>query len=114
MVLSGHKETKLCLKALEELMGSYPDGGVIVVKVGRSNGLGPILASHTSWPVIAIPATIKEYPEDIWSSIRMPSKVPMLTAWPEENAIQAALNILASKNPLIYAQIQEQIETLDA
>jgi phosphoribosylaminoimidazole carboxylase/phosphoribosylaminoimidazole-succinocarboxamide synthase len=113
VVLSGHKATKACLEKLKELMGNYPDGGVIVVKVGRSNGLGPILASHTTWPVIAIPATLKENPEDLWSSIRMPSSVPLLTVWPEENAVLAALNILSAKNPLLYAQTQEQIEALD-
>ena len=113
VVLSGHKATKVCLEELEKLMGNYPDGGVIIAKVGRSNGLGPILASHTTWPVIAIPATLKEFPEDLWSSIRMPSSVPLITAWPEENAVQAALNILAQKNPLLYAKLQEQIEKLD-
>jgi len=113
VVLSGHKTTKACLEKLEELMGNYPDGGVIVAKVGRSNGLGPILATHTAWPVIATPATLKEYPEDLWSSIRMPSSVPLMTAWPEENAVQATLNILAQKNPLLYAKLQEQIEELD-
>jgi phosphoribosylaminoimidazole carboxylase PurE protein len=113
VVLSGHKATKACLEKLEELMGNYPDGGVIIAKVGRSNGLGPILASHTTWPVMAIPATLKEFPEDLWSSVRMPSSVPLSTSWPEENAVQAALNILAQKNPLLYARLQEQIEKLD-
>jgi phosphoribosylaminoimidazole carboxylase/phosphoribosylaminoimidazole-succinocarboxamide synthase len=113
VVLSGHKETKACLEKLEELMGNYPDGGVIVVKVSRSNGLGPILAAHTAWPIIATPATLKKYPEDLWSSIRMPSSVPLVTAWPEENAVMAALNILAMKNPLLYMRMQEQIEALN-
>lgn len=113
VVFSGHKATKLCLNKLEEIIGNYPDGGVIVVKVGRSNGLGPVLASHTIWPVIATPATLKESPENLWSSIKMPSLVPLITAWPEKNAIMAALNILAMKNPLLYMQMQEQIETLD-
>jgi len=113
VVLSGHKTTKACLEKLGELIRDYPYGGVIIVKVGRSNGLGPIIASHTSWPVIAIPATLKEFPEDIWSSIRMPSSVPLLTAWPEENAIIAAQNILAVKNPVLYMKMREQIEKLE-
>ena len=114
VIISGHKSTGKCLQALEETMRDYPDGGVIVTKVGRSNGLGPILAAHTTWPVIAIPATIEEHPEDIWSSIRMPSSVPLLTVWPESNAVLAAQNILAIKNPLLYAKLQEQIEELDS
>lgn len=113
VVLSGHKATKACLEKLGDLMRDYPDEGVIIVKAGRSNGLGPIIAGHTSWPVIAIPATLKEFPEDIWSSIRMPSSVPLLTAWPDENAVLAAQNILAMKNPLLYMRMQEQIEALD-
>jgi len=56
---------------------------------------------------------MKDYPEDIWSSIRMPSDVPLMTAWPEENAVLIALNILAQKNPAIYAERQLKIESLD-
>ena len=110
VVLSGHKQTRQCLDELELLMSRYPDGGVIVAKVGRSNGLAPILASHTTFPVIA---TFEEPNEDVWSSIKMASSVPLMTAWPEGNAVQAALNILAQKNPLLYAKMQGDMEKLD-
>jgi len=113
VTLSGHKSTSECLQKLNELMGEYPDGGVIITLVGRSNGLGPILAAHTMWPVISVPTTVEKFPEDIWSSIRMPSSVPLLTTWPELNSIQAAVKILANKNPLLYAILQKQIEELD-
>ena len=113
IILSGHKSPKKAIAQLNEIIGDYPDGGVIVVKVGRSNGLGPLLAARTNWPIIAIPATIKENPEDIWSSIRMPSNVPLLTAWPEKNAVLAALNILAQKNPRVYMERQMKIEEFD-
>ena len=113
VTLSGHKQPTMCLNRLEAILGDYPDGGVIVAKVGRSNGLGPMLAARTSWPVIAIPATIKSNPEDVWSSIRMPSFVPLNIVWPEENAVLSALNILAGKNPLLYMYRQRQIEELD-
>ncbi len=113
VTLSGHKQPTTCLNKLEAILGNYPDGGVIVAKVGRSNELGPMLAARTSWPVITIPATIKNNPEDVWSSVRMPSFVPLSTAWPEENAILMALNILAGKNPLLYMHRQRQIEELD-
>lgn len=113
ITLSGHKQPRKCLDKLEEIMGEYPDGGVIVVNVGRSNGLGPMLAARTSWPVIVIPATMESNPQDVWSSVRMPSNVPLVTAWPEGNAVLAAFNVLASRNPLLYARRQGQIEELD-
>jgi len=53
------------------------------------------------------------FPADAWSSIRMPSHVPLATVWPEKNAIELALNILARTNPLVYALRQREIEDLD-
>ncbi|MDO9399702.1 MAG: phosphoribosylaminoimidazolesuccinocarboxamide synthase, partial [bacterium] len=110
---SGHKSTGKCLKILENILSKYPDGGVIITKVGRSNGLGPILAARTSWPTITIPATLNEFPEDVWSSIRMPSSVPLATVWPESNAVLFVLEILAQKNPILYQKRQMMIEGLD-
>jgi len=94
-------------------MAKYPEGGVILVKVGMSNGLAPMLAARTAWPVIAIPATIDKFPLDVWSSLRMPSKVPVATIASESNAIKYAMNILAQKNPVIYKETQKRIEELD-
>ncbi|MCK4822165.1 AIR carboxylase family protein, partial [bacterium] len=113
VIYSGHKSTKASINKLNEIVGNYPDGGVIIAKVGRSNGLGPILAAHTTWPVIAIPATLKSFPNDIWSSVRMPSLVPMATAWPDKNAIRLAVNFLAAKNPALHMWSQKQMESLD-
>ena len=113
VVLSGHKCPQGVVTRLEEIIADYPDGGVIIAKVGRSNGLGPLLAARTSWPVIAVPANFKSFPDDIWSSLRMPSKVPMLTAWPDSNAMLAALNILAASNPSAFMLRQASIEKFD-
>lgn len=113
VIMSGHKSPQNCLDKLEELLSIYPEGGVIIVKVGRSNGLAPVLAARTNWPVIAVPATLKEFSEDVWSGLRMPSDVPLMTMWPEENAVLGALNILAQKNPAIYLARQYRIEKLD-
>lgn len=113
IALSGHKAPQCCLDQLEKYHTMYPDGGVIVVKVGRSDGLGPILAARTVWPVIAIPATYEQFPDDIHSSTRMPSQVPLMTSSPEENAILAALNVFSVKNPVAYMERQYAIETLD-
>jgi phosphoribosylaminoimidazole carboxylase/phosphoribosylaminoimidazole-succinocarboxamide synthase len=113
VTISGHKATRIFLNALDELMVNHPEGGVILAKIGMSNGAGPILAPHTSWPVISIPASLKEFPEDIWSNVRMPSDVPMLVTNTDQNAIDAALNILAQKNPIAYMHRQLRIEELD-
>ena len=110
---SAHKSTRESLDKLEEILGKYPDGGCVVAKVGRSNGLGPVVAARTSWPVIAIPATLGKNPEDVWSSVRMPSLVPLMTVWPEYNALLAAANVLGQKNPAIYAMRQIGIERND-
>ncbi len=113
IVLSGHKKTQACLAPLEELQRDYPDGGVIIAVVGMSNGLGPMLAAHTSWPVVSCPATAKDYPEDVWSSLRLPSQNPMATILSDKNAVSYALNILAQKNPAAYMIRQLEIESLD-
>lgn len=113
VTLSGHKSTRMCLDKLNEIIGKFSDGGVILAKVGRSNGLGPIVAAHTSWPVIAVPATLDTFQDDIWSSVRMPSNVPLATVWPESNAVLLASEILAQKNPSIYQKRQLMIEGQD-
>ncbi len=112
-VLSGHKKTMACLLRLEELQRDYPDGGVIITPVGMSNGLGPVLSSHSAWPVIGVPAHAKEHPEDVWSSLRLPSQNPMATILSDKNAVLLALNILALKNPAAYMVRQLAIEELD-
>jgi phosphoribosylaminoimidazole-succinocarboxamide synthase len=112
-IISGHKKTSLCLKELEKLEREFPSGGVIVAKVGLSNGLGPVLATHTHWPVISIPATAKTFPGDAWSSLRMPMDVPMAVIERDSNAIDFALNILAKKNPIAYMERRFRMESVD-
>jgi len=110
VVLSGHKNTISCIDKLHELEGKYPEGGVIIVKVGMSDGLAPILATHTTWPVIAVPDGLEKFPEDAWSSLRTPSLVPLSTICSEKNAVLHGFNILAAKNPALYAYLQMAIE----
>jgi len=85
----------------------------IVPMVGMSNGLGPTLAARTSWPVIALPATAKVRPHDVWSSLECPSKVPLATVLSPKNAVLMALNVLAQKNPAVYMERQYALEGLD-
>jgi phosphoribosylaminoimidazole carboxylase PurE protein len=112
-VISGHKKTNLCLEELKKLEREFPSGGVIVAKVGMSNGLGPILSTHTHWPVISIPASAKSFPDDVWSTLRMPSDVPMALIERDANAIDFALNILAKKNPILYMNRRYKLEQHD-
>ena len=110
---SGHKQTIPCLDQLGALVTDFPQGGVIVDLVGRSNGLGPTLSAHSPWPIISCPTTYASFPHDIHSSVRCPSDTPHLTAWPDSNAIQAALNILSNTNPAVYAFLQQPREQLN-
>lgn len=113
ITISGHKSPGKMLRKLEEVMTEFPDGGVIIAKVGMSNGLAPTLAARTSWPVIAVPASFDKFPEDVWSSLRVPSNVPLPTVLGEQNAVDLALNMLALSNPVAYARRQQLIEELD-
>ena len=112
-VISGHKKTSLCLSELKKLEREFPGGGVILAKVGMSNGLGPILSTHTHWPVISIPASAKSFPDDVWSALRLPSDVPMALIERDANAVDFALNILAKKNPVLYMNRRFRLEQSD-
>lgn len=113
VIASGHKSTVESLQRAERLFRDYPQGGVIIDVVGRSNGLGPTLAAHSPWPVISVPANLKEFPFDVFSSVRCPSQSPNLTAWPIGNALGAAAQILSQINPAVYALDQIEREKLD-
>ena len=113
IIVSGHKSPQVTLDELEAVQAQYPDGGVIISAVGMSNGLGPILAARTTWPVIALPLTVDQHPEDVWSSLRMPSRVPLMTVCNPKNAVLAALNILAASNPEVYGSQRYDVECLD-
>jgi phosphoribosylaminoimidazole carboxylase/phosphoribosylaminoimidazole-succinocarboxamide synthase len=113
IAISGHKSSDMALKRLEEILWQYPDGGVFITSVGMSNGLGPILAAHTSWQIIGVQNDTNDKPHNVWSSLSCPSNVPMLTTISDKNACLAALNMLAMKNPIVYALRQLAIEELD-
>jgi phosphoribosylaminoimidazole carboxylase/phosphoribosylaminoimidazole-succinocarboxamide synthase len=62
-------------------------------------------------PVITVPASIKEFPDDLWSSLRAPSAVPVMTVLEPANAVLAALQILSGRNPRLYAKVRGEIES---
>ncbi|TSA32275.1 MAG: hypothetical protein D4R65_09680 [Verrucomicrobiaceae bacterium] len=104
-----HKEPVRGLNELHRLVQQVPDT-VIIAFIGRSNGAGPTLAAATTVPVITVPASFKDFPEDVWSSLRTPSNVPVTTVLEPSNAALAALEILALRNPQLHMLLREQLE----
>jgi len=106
---SMHKEAERGCRLLAKAIQEHPDA-VVIAYVGRSNGAGPTLAAHTHAPVITVPAGWERFPEDVWSSLRAPSDVPVMTCLTPANAVLAALNIFAMKNPFVYAAVRSKLE----
>lgn len=107
---SVHKQPVTAAATLHRLTQEVPDS-VVIAYIGRSNGAGPTLSAITTAPVITVPASAREFPEDVWSSLRAPSKVPVMTVLEPSNAVLAALQILAARNPRLYAHVRGEIES---
>ena len=112
-VISGHKAPVGSAQRLEQLMRDYPDGIAINCKVGRSNGLGHILKARCISPVTNVPADLAKSPHYVWSHLGAPSNVPVYTQLYDGNAVLAAMDHFAVKNPAVYMQRQFAIEELD-
>lgn len=106
---SVHKEPVRGILELNRLIQEVPDT-VVIAYIGMSNGAGPTLSAATNVPVITIPAGWDKFSDDVWSSLRAPSKVPVMTVLNPANAAQAALNILALRNPALHAALRADIE----
>ena len=106
---SVHKEPVAAAATLHRMLQEVPDS-VVIAYIGRSNGAGPVLSAMSTIPVITVPASVKEFPDDLWSSLRAPSNVPVMTVLEPSNAVLAALQILSARNPRIYAQVRGEIE----
>ena len=100
-----HKEPVRAYEEIGQLVQEVPDS-VVIVYAGRSNGAGPTLSAQISVPVITVPAIWKEFPKDVWSSLRTPSETPVATILDPENAVLATLQILAMRNPRLYAELR--------
>ena len=107
---SVHKEPVAAAGILHRMVQEVPDA-VVITYIGRSNGAGPTLSAMSTIPVIAVPASAKEFPDDVWSSLRAPSSVPVMTVLEPANAVLAALQILSARNPRLYAHVREEIES---
>jgi phosphoribosylaminoimidazole carboxylase/phosphoribosylaminoimidazole-succinocarboxamide synthase len=106
---SVHKEPIAAANTLHRLIQEVPDT-IVIAYIGRSNGAGPTLSAMSTVPVITVPASGKDFPEDVWSSLRSPSKVPVMTVLEPSNAVLAALQILSARNPKVYAHVRGEIE----
>lgn len=100
-----HKEPIRACEEIAKLVQEIPDS-VVIVFCGRSNGAGPTLSAQCTVPVITVPATWREFPEDMWSSLRTPSEAPIATILDPKNAVLLALQILAMRNPRLYAELR--------
>ncbi len=109
VTLSAHKQPVQVCEQITQLVQEVPDT-VVIAYVGRSNGLGPILAAQVSVPVISVSSTWKQFPEDIWSSLHLPSSVPVATILDPKNAVLYALQILAVGNPKLWAELRMKRE----
>ena len=106
---SVHKEPVNAASIFHRMVQEIPDS-VVIAYIGRSNGAGPTLSAMSTVPVITVPASIKEFPDDLWSSLRAPSAVPVMTVLEPGNAVLAALQILSGRNPRLYAKLRGEIE----
>ncbi len=104
-----HKEPVAGFATLHRLAQEVPDT-IVIAYIGRSNGAGPVLSAMSTVPVITVPASAKDFPEDVWSSLRAPSNVPVMTVLEPANAVLAALQVLSARNPRLYAHVRETIE----
>jgi phosphoribosylaminoimidazole carboxylase PurE protein len=107
---SVHKEPVKAAGIFNRMIQDVPDT-VVIAYIGRSNGAGPTLSAMSTVPVITVPASVKEFPEDLWSSLRAPSAVPVMTVLEPANAVLAALQILSGRNPRLYAHVRAAIES---
>ena len=106
---SVHKEPASAATILQRMVQEVPDS-VVIAYIGRSNGAGPTLSAMSTIPVITVPASVKDFPDDVWSSLRAPSRVPVMTVLEPGNAVLAALQILSARNPRLYSHLRRDIE----
>ncbi|OGG45533.1 hypothetical protein A2673_00795 [Candidatus Kaiserbacteria bacterium RIFCSPHIGHO2_01_FULL_50_13] len=111
IICSVHKEPVAAASILYRLVQEVPDS-VVIAYIGRSNGAGPVLSALSTIPVITVPASVKNFPDDVWSSLHVPSNVPVMTVLEPANAALAALQILSARNPRIYAHLRGKVEEL--
>lgn len=105
-VSSAHKGTEETLRILH-YYESHGIPTVFIAVAGRSNGLGPVLAGNTSYPVINCPPVKADWgSQDIWSSLRLPSGLACTTIIDAEGAALAAAQILGMTDHNIWCKLR--------
>jgi len=98
--MSAHKQTQQVLDYVRKMDEDSIQPLVYLTFAGKSNGLGPVVAGNTKYPVITCPvfSGLDSYSIDIHSSLRMPSKLPLATIVDPGNAVLFAKRILEMGN----------------
>ncbi|XP_071510539.1 multifunctional protein ADE2-like [Diadema antillarum] len=105
-VTSAHKGTEETLRILK-YYESLGIPAVFVAVAGRSNGLGPVLSGNATFPVINCPPVKADWgPQDVWSSLRLPSGLGCTTTLSPEGAAWQAAQILGMTNHVVWGRIR--------
>jgi 5-(carboxyamino)imidazole ribonucleotide mutase len=105
---SAHKNPEDVLEMVEWYDENYEE--VIYETVaGRSNALSGVVAGRTIHPVIACPPDEDRtaFYMDIWSSLRTPGDIPVMTVPGPENAALAAARICALYDPELAERLED-------
>jgi len=94
---SAHKEPKRVLEIVEKFADSPKT--IFITIAGRSNALSGFVAANSNNVTIACPPFkgLEDYQIDIHSTLRMPSKTPVLTIIDPGNCVLAVKRIFAMK-----------------
>ncbi len=97
LAASAHKEASKGLAVLKKYGGNSKV--IFVAIAGRSNALSGFMAGNSHNIVIACPPfkSLEEYQIDIHSTLRMPSRTPVLTILDPKNCAMAIERILISQ-----------------
>jgi len=118
IIISAHKTLE---KTIEYARGSQQRGiEVIICGAGLSAALPGVVASQTLLPVIGVPLANEKSPlegfDALYSILQMPAGIPVATMSIGEigakNAGLLAIQILALKYPVLYAQLKEYRDKL--
>lgn len=115
IVASAHKVPEKVFALMQEFNQSEESKCLITI-AGRSNGLSGVCAANSVWPVVACPPhkTKEDLMVDINSTLRMPSKTPVLTVCDPGNAADAVARILGVGNSELTAKVAADIAEVKA
>ncbi len=113
IVASAHKVPEKVFEIVTENNKTENDLVYITV-AGRSNGLSGVTAANSIHPVIACPP-FKDKDDmqvNVNSTLMMPSDTPVLTVVDPQNAVMAALRILALRDDALKSKIEAHIKDI--